>query len=116
MHKKIPDFYSKREGGNPGNSGLSLNNRCMYTTPVLFGRTAMLNTMLIIYNTEHKFLPILSDTPSLMLQQSEPWIKSDFLEPFRNKQLIRIKSGFELTSLLNRGVLPLSSVLHMDGT
>ena len=23
MHKKIPDSYSKREGGNPGNSGLS---------------------------------------------------------------------------------------------
>ena len=23
MHKKIPDFYSEREGGNPGNSGLS---------------------------------------------------------------------------------------------
>ena len=22
MHKKIPDSYSKREGGNPGNSGL----------------------------------------------------------------------------------------------
>ena len=21
MHKKIPDSYSKREGGNPGNSG-----------------------------------------------------------------------------------------------
>ena len=25
MHKKIPDSYLKREGGNPGNSGL--NNR-----------------------------------------------------------------------------------------
>ena len=24
MHKKIPDSYSKREGGNPGNSGLSI--------------------------------------------------------------------------------------------
>ena len=23
MHKKIPDSYLKREGGNPGNSGLS---------------------------------------------------------------------------------------------
>ena len=23
MHKEIPDSYSKREGGNPGNSGLS---------------------------------------------------------------------------------------------
>ena len=23
MHKKIPDSYSKREGGNPGNSDLS---------------------------------------------------------------------------------------------
>ena len=23
MHKKIQDSYSKREGGNPGNSGLS---------------------------------------------------------------------------------------------
>ena len=23
MHKKIPDSYSKREWGNPGNSGLS---------------------------------------------------------------------------------------------
>ena len=23
MHKKIPDSYSKREGGNPGNSVLS---------------------------------------------------------------------------------------------
>ena len=23
MHKNIPDSYSKREGGNPGNSGLS---------------------------------------------------------------------------------------------
>ena len=23
MHKMIPDSYSKREGGNPGNSGLS---------------------------------------------------------------------------------------------
>ena len=23
MHKRIPDSYSKREGGNPGNSGLS---------------------------------------------------------------------------------------------
>ena len=23
MHKKIPDSYSKREGGHPGNSGLS---------------------------------------------------------------------------------------------
>ena len=24
MHKKIPDSYLEREGGNPGNSGLSI--------------------------------------------------------------------------------------------
>ena len=27
MHKKIPDSYSKREGGNPGNSSLGFRAR-----------------------------------------------------------------------------------------
>ena len=45
MHKKITDSYSKREGGNPGNSGLSSQQ---YTTPGLCGRTAMLNMKYLV--------------------------------------------------------------------
>ena len=40
----IPRSYSKREGGNPGNSGLSSQQKMVYTTPGPCGRTAMQNT------------------------------------------------------------------------
>ena len=33
MHKKILDSYSKREGGNPGNSGLSSQQKMVVHYP-----------------------------------------------------------------------------------
>ena len=33
MHKKIPDSYSKREGGNPENSGLSSQQKMVVHYP-----------------------------------------------------------------------------------
>ena len=33
MHKKIPDSYSKREGGNPGNSALSSQQKMVVHYP-----------------------------------------------------------------------------------
>ena len=30
MHKKIPDSYSVREGGNPGNSGLTSQQKLIH--------------------------------------------------------------------------------------
>ena len=33
MHKKIPESYSKREGGNPGNSGLSSQQKMVVHYP-----------------------------------------------------------------------------------
>ena len=33
MHKKIPDSYSKKEGGKPGNSGLSSQQKMVVHYP-----------------------------------------------------------------------------------
>ena len=40
LHKKIPDSYSKREGSNPGNSGLSSQQK----TVVHYSRTVWKNS------------------------------------------------------------------------
>ena len=82
MHKKIPDSYLKREGGNPGNSGLSSQQQIVVHYP----RTAWKNCHVEhhvsgkIYNQNLKKKEAIVGQWRRTLRLSFPNLNSELLE------------------------------------